>query len=123
MNDIVPSLTLTSITLSCPDTRALVAFYARLLKADVVVDDDGWGQIRTGRVGVNFEHERHWTRPTWPAVEGHQTATQHLDIHVDDLASATVWAVECGATMATFQPQDDVRVLFDPSGHPFCLFL
>jgi len=24
--------------------------------------------------------------------------------------------------LAEFQPQDDVRVLFDPSGHPFCLF-
>jgi hypothetical protein len=25
--------------------------------------------------------------------------------------------------LADFQPQDDVRVLFDPDGHPFCLFL
>jgi hypothetical protein len=28
-----------------------------------------------------------------------------------------------GAVLAEVQPQDDVRVLFDPSGHPFCLFL
>ena len=26
------------------------------------------------------------------------------------------------ASLADFQPQDDVCVLFDPSGHPFCLF-
>jgi hypothetical protein len=25
--------------------------------------------------------------------------------------------------LADVQPQDDVRVLFDPSGHPFCLFV
>nr|WP_278254933.1 hypothetical protein [Streptomyces sp. IBTA2] len=28
-----------------------------------------------------------------------------------------------GATPAEFQPQHDVRVLFDPAGHPFCLFV
>jgi hypothetical protein len=25
--------------------------------------------------------------------------------------------------LATFQPQDDVRVYLDPAGHPFCLAL
>jgi hypothetical protein len=25
--------------------------------------------------------------------------------------------------VADFQPQDDVRVLRDPAGHPFCLFV
>jgi len=28
-----------------------------------------------------------------------------------------------GATLAGFQPQDQVRVCLDPAGHPFCLFL
>jgi hypothetical protein len=32
-------------------------------------------------------------------------------------------AVEVGATLAAYQPQDDVRVLLDPAGHPFCLYL
>ena len=27
-----------------------------------------------------------------------------------------------GAQEADFQPQDDVRVMFDPAGHPFCLY-
>ena len=26
-----------------------------------------------------------------------------------------------GATLAEHQPQDDVRVMLDPAGHPFCL--
>ena len=51
-----------------------------------------------------------------------QNATQHLDIWVQDLDAATEWAISVGAVLADFQPQDDVRVLFDPSGHPFCLF-
>ena len=54
---------------------------------------------------------------------GQQTATEHLDIGVDDLAAAVEWAVSCGARLADFQPQEDVRVMFDPDGHPFCLFL
>jgi hypothetical protein len=47
----------------------------------------------------------------------------HLDIEVDDLAAAVRLAVEAGATVADFQPQEDVRVCLDPAGHPFCLFV
>ena len=32
-------------------------------------------------------------------------------------------AVELGATLHEHQPQDDVRVMLDPAGHPFCLYL
>ena len=46
----------------------------------------------------------------------------HLDIEVDDLDAAGARAVAAGATLAAFQPQDDVRVYLDPAGHPFCLF-
>jgi hypothetical protein len=31
--------------------------------------------------------------------------------------------VALGATVAAYQPQDDVRVVLDPAGHPFCLYL
>jgi hypothetical protein len=46
----------------------------------------------------------------------------HLDIEVDDLPAAVEHALALGAAPAGFQPQDDVRVLLDPAGHPFCLF-
>ena len=42
---------------------------------------------------------------------------------VDDLEDAVTDAIELGAKLAEFQPQDDVRVLLDPAGHPFCLYL
>ena len=32
------------------------------------------------------------------------------------------WAVEAGATLAEHQPQQGVRIMLDPAGHPFCLF-
>jgi hypothetical protein len=46
----------------------------------------------------------------------------HLDLQVTDLAAAVEDAVALGATLAQFQPQDDVRVLLDLAGHPFCLY-
>ena len=47
----------------------------------------------------------------------------HLDIKVDDLDAATAYAQRVGAVLAHHQPQDDVRVLLDPAGHPFCLWV
>ena len=47
----------------------------------------------------------------------------HLDFLVDDLAEGVAHAVDAGARLADHQPQDDVRVMFDPDGHPFCLWV
>ena len=58
-----------------------------------------------------------------PAGPGDQQMMMHLEIKVDDLPAAVAHAVAQGATLAGFQPQDDVRVCLDPAGHPFCLFL
>ena len=46
----------------------------------------------------------------------------HLDIEVDDLERETARAVAAGARLADHQPQEHVRVLLDPAGHPFCLY-
>lgn len=49
--------------------------------------------------------------------------SMHLDIQVDDLEQAVTYALSVGATQADFQPQHDVRVMLDPAGHPFCLYV
>jgi hypothetical protein len=59
----------------------------------------------------------------WPGVEGEQLMMMHLDIGVSDLEAGVRWAEAQGATLARHQPQDDVRVMLDPEGHPFCLFV
>ena len=46
-----------------------------------------------------------------------------MDIEVDDLDGAVAAAVAAGATVAEYQPQEDVRVCLDPAGHPFCLWV
>lgn len=121
-----PRLQLTSITIGTDDPQGLAAFYSELLGFPVSEDEPGWAQLKppAGEPGptLNLEAERRFVRPVWPAVEGGQNATQHLDIRVQDLDAATAWALSVGAVLADVQPQDDVRVLLDPSGHPFCLF-
>jgi hypothetical protein len=47
----------------------------------------------------------------------------HLDLEVVELEPAVKEAVALGATVDAYQPQDDVRVLRDPAGHPFCLWV
>ena len=47
----------------------------------------------------------------------------HLDLEVDDLDAAVAHAVDAGAELASYQPQENVRVLLDPAGHPFCLYV
>lgn len=70
---------------------------------------------------INFEYDANYRTPTWPSAPGEQVTTQHLDVGVTDLDSAVSWALECGATLADYQPSDNHRVLIDPDGHPFCL--
>jgi catechol 2,3-dioxygenase-like lactoylglutathione lyase family enzyme len=122
-----PHLALTAVTIGTPRPILLAHFYSRLLGLPVTVEEDGWAQIRppegVAAPTLGFEYERHYAPPVWPSVPGEQTASQHLDIRVDDLDAAVEWAVACGAVVAGFQPQDDVRVLLDPDGHPFCLYL
>ena len=127
----VPRIRATSLTIGAPDPRALAAFYARLLDVEVTTTEEpgpdepaqaGWAQVRTAHLTLNFEFERHWRAPVWPARGGEQLATVHLDLWVDDLDAALARAVECGGRLADEQPQADVRVVIDPAGHPFCLF-
>jgi hypothetical protein len=72
---------------------------------------------------LSFDDAPDYIPPVWPAAEGRQRMMMHIDIAVDDLAAAVAEAIERGATLAEFQPQEDVRVLYDPAGHPFCLYL
>jgi len=129
-------LQVTSVTITAPDPRALAGFYSRLLGRPVTTEEGpragepqsaGWAQIRsptgTSEPTLNVEYETKWTTPTWPSEPGMQNATQHLDIFVDDLDKATEHAIQAGASLAAVQPQQRVRVLLDPAGHPFCLFI
>lgn len=119
------SLRVSAVTLSTPDVARLSSFYEVLLGWDRVDDSPGWVRLRSpaGGAGLSFHHDEHFRRPAWPSSDGEQQAMAHLDIATDDLDAAIARAVGLGATVADHQPQPDVRVLFDPDGRPFCLFI
>ena len=79
--------------------------------------------LRPGGPGLSFQLEPDHVPPVWPAGPGDPRMQVHLDVQVDDLVDATAFAQSLGATAAEFQPQDDVRVMLDPAGHPFCLYV
>jgi predicted enzyme related to lactoylglutathione lyase len=116
---------LTSTVLGTPDPRGLALFYQGLLGWPIGSDEPDWVTLRPGgrMPGLSFQLEETQMRPAWPAGPDDQHMQMHLDIEVDDLDAAVEQAVTTGAAVAEFQPQDDVRVLIDPAGHPFCLWV
>jgi catechol 2,3-dioxygenase-like lactoylglutathione lyase family enzyme len=125
----MPRLTVTGTNIDAPDANALADFYRRLLGWTTRTEEPGWvviqpdasDQARSGT--LSFQTESRYVRPVWPAGPGDQQMMMHLEIKVDDLEASVAHAVAQGATLAGFQPQEDVRVCLDPAGHPFCLYL
>jgi catechol 2,3-dioxygenase-like lactoylglutathione lyase family enzyme len=128
-----PRMRLAGPVLDSADPLALADFYARFLGWPVVEREgprpgypttDGWAKIRSPEQGlkIEFQYEEHYAPPVWPPTGNDQQMMIHLDIGVGDLDTAVAWALTTGATLAAHQPQEGVRVLLDPDGHPFCLF-
>ena len=119
-----PPTRLSATVLGAPDPQALGAFYARLLGWNVITNDPDWVMVRppAGGSGLSFQHEPEYVPPVWPGKRGEPQMMMHLDIAVGDVDAGVAWAREGGARLADFQPEQDVRVMLDPAGHPFCLF-
>lgn len=118
------------VVLGSPDPVSLARFYEALLGWPATVVDPTWVTMvmrdETGaptRSNLSFQMEGVYEPPVWPNRPGAQQMQFHLDIGVGDVDDAVADAVRLGASLAEFQPQDDVRVMLDPDGHPFCLYL
>jgi catechol 2,3-dioxygenase-like lactoylglutathione lyase family enzyme len=131
-----PSLQWTGVCLDCADAEELAAFYCRLLGWEIGARDTantrlggaGWIAIQdpNGGVGMNFQAEEWYEPPVWPEEPGAQAKMLHFEIAVENLEAAVAFAVAAGARVAERQPADrpadQLRVMLDPAGHPFCLF-
>jgi catechol 2,3-dioxygenase-like lactoylglutathione lyase family enzyme len=120
-----PRLHIQTICIDCADAHAMADFYRRLLGWQVTSSEPNWVLMQdpAGGTGLSFQAEPDYRPPTWPEHADGQDKMLHLDIKADDLDTAIDHAIECGARLADYQPQDRVRVMLDPAGHPFCLFL
>jgi hypothetical protein len=110
--------------LGTPDPPGLGRFYADLLGGELDLRD---GDFVTVKLGGSYylacQLETDHRPPAWPAGADDQQMQLHLDIGVSSVEDAVADATGLGARPADFQPQDDVRVMLDPAGHPFCLYL
>lgn len=106
-----------------PDPAAPAAFYSGLLDWPVVHQEPGTAIVKPPQDGVFMvsQQAEDYIPPVWPPAPGQQRTMMHRDLEVADLDAAVADAVALGARVAEFQPQDNVRVLLDPDGHPFCL--
>jgi catechol 2,3-dioxygenase-like lactoylglutathione lyase family enzyme len=109
--------------IEAPDPGALARFYADLLGWPIGHEEPGTAILAPpgGTSYLVFQQATDYRPPVWPPAPGDQRPMMHLDFQVGDLEDAVAEAVALGASLAETQPQENVRVLFDPAGHPFCL--
>jgi catechol 2,3-dioxygenase-like lactoylglutathione lyase family enzyme len=112
------------VVLEAPDAPSLARFYSQLLGWPIDKEEPSWATIGpTGEAYIAFQTSPEYVPPVWPPEDGRQQMMMHLDVEVHDLEAAVADAIELGARLADHQPQDNVRVMLDPVGHPFCLYL
>jgi catechol 2,3-dioxygenase-like lactoylglutathione lyase family enzyme len=104
------------VVLDCPDPRVLAAFYAELLGLPVTYASPDWVVVAASdhASGLAFQRALGHRAPTWPDPAVPQQL--HLDIMVDDVATAAPRVLALGATKLAGED-----VYADPAGHPFCL--
>jgi catechol 2,3-dioxygenase-like lactoylglutathione lyase family enzyme len=111
--------------IEAPDPSALARFYSDLLGWPIGHEEPGTAILAPpgGSSFLVFQQTNDYRPPVWPPVDGEQRPMMHFDFQVGDLESAVADALALGASLSATQPRDNVRVLFDPAGHPFCLCL
>ncbi|MEI9907996.1 MAG: VOC family protein [Actinomycetota bacterium] len=112
------------VVLDAPDVAVLAKFYSELKGWSIYkIDEDGAAlDAGEGVAYLSIQKNLDYIAPVWPGVPGLQQMMLHLDFEVTDLKEEVARAISLGATLAEFQPQENVRVLLDPAGHPFCLY-
>jgi catechol 2,3-dioxygenase-like lactoylglutathione lyase family enzyme len=104
------------LIIDCPDPEALATFYSRLLGNPITYRDDDFAVVSTSdrASGLAFQRSPDQRPATWPDPAVPQQ--MHLDVMVEDVATATPGVLALGATKL-----DGDGVFADPAGHPFCL--
>ena len=120
----------TRVTLDCSDADELAAFWAAVLGWEVTASDGaGWVQVTDprGGVGLNCQADPQYEAPTWPEQPQAQGKMMHFEVLVEDLEAAVRRVLAAGGRQAAHQPSDRdpsrLRVMLDPAGHPFCLYV
>jgi len=111
------------VVFDAADLATESAFWAGMLGGRVL-PDDRWHSVFDGQdrwvIGVQLAPDH--VPPEWPDGNPQQV---HLDLHVEDAASAHAKAVALGARLLLaaedLTAAEGHQVYADPAGHPFCL--
>lgn len=115
---------LTAITLDCADPEALAAFYQQAtgFEPHPRSGREFAGLNRSDGLFLGFQRVADYRAPRWPGQSVPQQL--HLDFAVEDLDEAEAQLLALGATKPEYQPgTEKSRVLVDPAGHPFCIYV
>jgi hypothetical protein len=105
------------VSLDCADPDALGTFYLELLGGERAWRSPGSVGVRVPGLLLIAQRVDDYSPPVWPGA-----SIVHLDLSAGALLEEPVArALELGATLADFQPDERWRVLLDPAGHPFCI--
>jgi len=120
-NDVMSdAITLSGVTLDCPNARRLADFYAAITDGTVSFADDSWATVVAPGGRIEFQTVPGYQPPRWP--DPVSSIQLHLDFYVDDRAATEARVLAAGATKYDFQPNNDhCSVFADPAGHAFCL--
>src|SRR3954447_16775377 len=109
---------LRSVVVGCLDPAPLARFWAALLDREIAYESEGWVSLTT-------------TAPGHPRVAFQKVPEEkagknrlHLDLWVDDIATATDAAEALGATRVgplVTDAGEEFQILLDPAGNEFCL--
>ena len=106
----------------CLDANDLADFYVRITGWNKEISSKEWAALRSPEgILLVFQTVDNYVPPVWPWKGNKQQQMAHIDFKVDDLLEAVELALQCGATKSDVQYYDTSTVMFDPSGHPFCL--
>ena len=117
------------LALDCAEAPPMARFYEGLLGFEVREVGPRWAQLfdPSGGVHLNIQGDDWYQPPTWPEMPGELTKMMHFEVQVDDLPAAVARVLELGGSEARWQPPnrdaDRLRIMLDPAGQPFCLFL
>lgn len=113
------------VVLDSDNADALSAFYERLLGWTRLKGEEFITVANLAHKGtptwITFQQVGDYKPPVWPATPGRQQQMEHLDFHVENMEEGVEYALSCGATLSEIQLEDDLRVMLDPAGHPFCI--
>jgi len=112
------SISLSSVTLNCPDATRLADFYAKITGGRVTFTHPAWATMAGPGGRIDCQTVADYSPPRWPQ----DAALVHLDFLVDDLPATQARVLAAGATRCEAQPNAEHCLVFtDPAGHPFCL--